>query len=426
LKINEENMKNSVLLIMFGICVIVFLSWHAIAQENAVVKSETLKEQVSRIKNSIKELQRAEDTPENAEKIESLKDELKDIRRKKGSIIVTFIILLISFVILLKSADYFVDGAVGIAETLKIPKMLVGIVLVGFCTTAPEFAVSVQSAMMGKPEIALGNAVGSVICDDAIALALAATIIPIIIDPKIFKTAAPFLIGVDIIAYLLAFDGTVARWEGLVLVAILIGYLLFVIREQKRARAGTNIENSSDSTHTSQEGVSAKKSIMTFVLGLVGVIIASRIVIISAVQGDVFSLGERSISIISIAEYFHVPEIVIGLTMIAIGTSLPEIMTCITAARKGEGEIAAGDIIGADILNILWIVGVSSAVNPITVSTGTMHFSFVSMFVVVITMLVSMRTGWKVSRKEGVFLMLLYVIYIALMIKFFGIQAAAH
>jgi len=420
-------MKDRFFLIMFGICIIVFLAWGAIAQENDVVKSETLKEQVSRTKNRIKELQKAEDTPQNVDEIKKLKDDLKKIRYdNRQHIIVTFIMLLVSFVILLKSANYFVDGAVGIAETLRVPKMLVGIILVGFGTTAPEFAVSVQSAMMGKPEIALGNAVGSVICDDAVALALAATIIPIIINPKIFKTAAPFLIGVDIIAYLLSFDGTVARWEGLVLVVILIGYLFFVIREQKRIRARENIENNNHSTHTSQEGVSTTKAVTMFALGLVGVIIASRIVIISAVQGEIFFIGKRSVSIISIAENFHVPEIVIGLTMIAIGTSLPEIMTCVTAAIKKEGEIAAGDIIGADILNILWIIGVSAAVNPITVPTNTMHFSFISMFVVVIITLVFMRTGWKVSRKEGVFLIFLYVIYIALMIKFFGIQAAAH
>jgi len=412
---------------MLGICVIVFLAWGAIAQEKVAAKSENLKNRVSEIKKSIKDLQKAEETPQNADKIESLKDELRELRYdNRQHIIVTFIILLVAFVILLKSADYFVDGAVGIAETLRVPKMLVGIVLVGFCTTAPEFAVSVQSAAMGKAETALGNAIGSVICDDALALAFAATITPIIIDPKIFRTAAPFLVSIDILAYLLSFDGTVARWEGIVLVVILVGYIFFIIREQKRIRTMEDIENQNNSTHPPLEGLSARKSIITFILGLAGVIIASRMVIISAVQGDIFFIGKSSLSIISIAEYFKVPEIVIGLTMIAIGTSLPEIMTCIMASIKKESEIAAGDIIGADILNILWIIGVSAAVNPITVSKSIIHFSFISMFVVVITMLVSMRTGWRLNRKEGLLLVFLYVIYITLMIKFFGIQAAAH
>nr|MBC8233332.1 sodium:calcium antiporter [bacterium] len=313
----------------------------------------------------------------------------------------------------------FVDGAVGIAESLKVPKMLVGIVLVGFCTTAPEFAVSVQSAWLGHPEIALGNAIGSVICDDALAMALAATLAPVIIDPKIFKTAAPFLITIDLIAYAMAFNGTISRWEGLVLVVILAGYLYYIVREQSRIRKNgiaPDIVNNQNDSHTSAP-VHGKKAAIQFIVGLIGVIISSRLVIISAVTG-----AENPIKITSIAKFLGVPEIVIGLTMIAIGTSLPEIMTCVVAAKKKHSEIAAGDIIGADILNILWIIGVSAAANPIVTDIRTIHFSFISMIIVVITMLVSMRTGWKMSRKEGIILIFMYAVYIGLMIKLFGLQ----
>jgi len=336
------------------------------------------------------------------------------------AVIFSFVILIVAFVILLKSADFFVDGAVGIAESLKVPKMLVGIVLVGFCTTAPEFAVSVQSAWLGHPEIALGNAIGSVICDDALAMALAATFAPVIIDPKIFKTAAPFLITIDVIAYALAFNGTISRWEGLVLVVILVGYLYYVFREQHRIRKNgivADVVNNQNDSHTSSPA-HGKKAIIRFIIGLAGVIISSRLVIVSAVEGM-----EHPIKIISIATFLGVPEIVIGLTMIAIGTSLPEIMTCVVASKKKQGEIAAGDIIGADILNILWIIGVSAAVNPIKVDISIIHFSFISMIIVVITMLVSMRTGWKMSRKEGIILVFMYAVYIGLMIKLFGLQA---
>jgi len=335
-------------------------------------------------------------------------------------IILSFVILIISFVILLKSADFFVDGAVGIADTLKIPKMLVGIVLVGFCTTAPEFAVSVQSALLGHPEIALGNAIGSVICDDALALALAATFAPVIIDPKIFKTAAPFLISIDIIAYALAFNGTISRWEGIVLVVILAGYLYYVFREQRRVRRDgvtPDVDHDQNGSHDSAP-IHGKKAVLFFIIGLIGVIISSRLVIISAVTG-----AESPIKIASIAKFLGIPEIVIGLTMIAIGTSLPEIMTCIVASKKKQSEIAAGDIIGADILNILWIIGVSAAANPIKTDVLTIHFSFISMLIVVLTMLAFMRTGWKITRKEGIILVFMYLVYIGLMMKFFGLQA---
>lgn len=336
-------------------------------------------------------------------------------------IILAFVILIVSFGILLKSAGFFVDGAVGIAEALRVPKMLVGIVLVGFCTTIPEFAVSVQSAWLGYPEIALGNAIGSVICNGALALALAATVAPVIIDPKIFKTAAPFLISIDIIAYALAFDGTISRWEGLLLVIILAGYLYYVIREQHRIRKNgiaPDVASNQNGGHTSAP-VHSKKAIIRFIIGLIGVIISSRLVIISAVEG-----AEYPIKITSIAKFLGMPEIVIGLTMIAIGTSLPEIMTCIVASKKKQSEIATGDIIGADILNILWIIGISAVVNPITVDITIIHFSFISMLIVVITMLVMMRTGWAMSRKEGIILIFMYAVYIGLMIKFFGLQSS--
>ena len=277
------------------------------------------------------------------------------------------------------------------------------------------------SAWLGHPEIALGNAIGSVICDDALAMALAATIAPVIIDPKIFKTAVPFLITIDVIAYALAFNGTISRWEGLVLVVILAGYLYYIVREQHRIRKNgivPDVVSNQNDNHTSTS-VHGKRAAIRFIIGLVGVIISSRLVIISAVTG-----AENPIKIVSIAEFLKVPEIVIGLTMIAIGTSLPEIMTCVVAAKKKHSEIAAGDIIGADILNILWIIGVSAAANPIVTDIRTIHFSFISMIIVVITMLVSMRTGWKMSRKEGIILIFMYAVYIGLMIKLFGLQAA--
>ncbi len=316
-----------------------------------------------------------------------------------------------SFFILFKSADVFVESAVGIAETLRIPKMVIGIVLVGFATTAPEFAVSVQSAYLGYPEIALGNAVGSVICDDGIAMALAAIIAPapILIDRRILKTAGIFLTFIYIITYIMALDGTFARHEGIILVFLLAGYLYFVLRSAKRERneeanekeplAGKRLATSPEDPPRS-----LKRQFAYFMFGLGGVVISSRLIVWSCLH---------------IAEYFRIPEVVIGLTIIAVGTSLPEISTCIAAARKGEGEIAAGDIIGADILNILWIVGVSSLVNPMHVSRKIVNFMFPWMFVIVGTMLLSMRIYYRIGKPKGLILLFLYAIYVLVTIKFF-------
>ena len=155
------------------------------------------------------------------------------------NIFFNFLAMAAAFVVLFKSAGFFVDRSVGIAEALRLPKMIVGIVLVGFATTAPEIAVSVQSAYLGYPELAFGNAIGSVICDDGVALALAAIVAPIAIsvDKKILRTAGLFLVFIDILAYVLSLNGKISRVEGSALVGLLIGYIIFVIYNEKRKRS---------------------------------------------------------------------------------------------------------------------------------------------------------------------------------------------
>lgn len=299
------------------------------------------------------------------------------------------------------------DSAVSIAEVLRVPKMIIGIVLVGFATTAPEFAVSVQSAYLGHPEIALGNAVGSVICDDAVAMALAAVLapVPILIDSRILKSAGVFLIGIDVISYAMSLNGTFGRLEGAVLVFLLAGYIYFVYSTEKKRRSEEEtIVEEGFATSVMNPARGLRKQLILFLVALTGVIIASRLIIWSCVN---------------IARYFDIPEVIIGLTIIAIGTSLPEISTCVTAALKGEGEIAAGDIIGADILNVLWIIGVSSVVNPMHVSTKIINFMFPWMLLIVGTMLLSMRIHYRMGKAKGIILLFLYLIYMIMTIKVF-------
>lgn len=317
-------------------------------------------------------------------------------------------LLIVSFAILFKCADYFIAGAVGIAEVTRIPKMIVGIVLVGLATTAPEFGVSVQAAFLGHPEIALGNAIGSVICDDGLALALAAILSTtvIFVNCRLLQMAGLFLLSIDIFAYLLARNGTIGRVEGGIFVLILSLYFIIIIKK-RRTNAGDqqNQHHEERSTHPPPQKISnLKKPVFLFIVGIGGVILASRAVIWASIR---------------IAQHFSLSETLIGLTIIAIGTSLPEISTCIAAARKREGEIAVGDIIGADILNILWIIGVSAIVNPIQVDLEVINFSFPFMILVVVVMLVSMRIGCRLTKLKGVLLLLLYGLYLLLTIKFF-------
>jgi cation:H+ antiporter len=312
-------------------------------------------------------------------------------------------VLLGSFYILFKCSDYFVESAAGIASYYNLPKMLVGIIIVGFATTAPEIAVSTQAAYLGHPEIAFGNALGSVIADDGIALALAAIVAPaaIAITKDILKTAGLFLIGIDILAFFFALNGRISRLEGMVLVLLLVCYMIFVIYAEKRRKLHLlEIEE----LPGGKDQINLKRLLILFAIGLVGVIVAARLVIRSS---------------LIIARSFNVSETIIGLTVIAIGTSLPEISTCIVASLKGHGEIAVGDIVGADILNILWIIGVSSIVKAIELDRFTVLFSFVSMFVVVGTMLGSLRANYQLTRANGIVLLFLYLVYLYLNYRFF-------
>jgi len=316
-----------------------------------------------------------------------------------ANIYIAFVVLIVSFTVLAKTADWLVEGAVGLSCILRLPKILIGIIVVGVATTAPELMVSTISAFLGKPEIALGNAIGSVICDDGLALSLAVLISlsPILITRNIFKITAIFLIVVDIVAYALCWDGTLNRGEGLLLVGMFAVYaivMIFINGHKKEAVLR-------------KKDVANSKIFLMFCFGLIGIFVASRFIVSSAVF---------------IANYFNVSEAVIALGMVAFGTSIPELATCIAAARKGEGGIAVGNILGADILNVCWVAGVSAIVNPLTVGTKMTHFMFPAMLVIVFVMLGLMKINYRLERWKGGVLLVMYILFLLSMIIFFPPQ----
>jgi len=324
-----------------------------------------------------------------------------------GSIWFHFLAIAAAFVILFRGADLFVDAAVGISENLHLPRMLVGIIIVGLGTTAPEITVSVISAMRGESAFALGNALGSVVVDDGVALALAALLAPtaIIVDKVLLKRSGLFLILAAILAYILGFNGMISRLEGALLVLALFVYWTWSILAERKDRKNR------EPMELPKDAMPLNKCFLLFFIGLIGVIAASYAIVGSSEK---------------VAHYFGVPEVIIGLTILAIGTSLPEISTAIVAARKGEGEISVGNILGADILNLLWITGVSSVVNPIDIrgenielnliftripQVPSVHFGYIWTFIMFLTMLGILRSGYKLGKREGVILLVLYAIY---------------
>ena len=312
-------------------------------------------------------------------------------------------VLVVCFAVLAKCATWFVDGAVGIAEHFNVPKMLIGIVLVSLATTAPELAVSVMSAMSGKAEMALGNAIGSVIVDDTIAIGLAALVAttPIVIDPRLLKTTGLFLIAVDLIAYALVWDGELSRWEGAILLGLFFTYLVFAYVTQMKSGGGK-----SQGLADIEEAISGRSLgslAFWFLLGLVGVLVASHFIVDAAT---------------TVAVVFGISSGMIALTVVAIGTSLPEIATGIAAGRRGHGDIVVGNILGADILNVCWIAGASAVVNPLIVGPKEIHFMMPAMLAVVLAMLITMRTRYKLTRIEGGVLIGLYFVYLVLVVSF--------
>jgi len=315
--------------------------------------------------------------------------------------LVAFLGLAVSFAVLVKIADWFVDGAVGIAEAANMPKKLIGIVLVGFATTTPELLVSVQAAFRGLPEIAFGNALGSVLADGfAMGLAgvIAASAIPI--HRSVLLISGTFLSVIVLAAYGLALNGTIGRGEGAFLIGAFCAYLAIACYRAAK-------ERSNGPVHVAHEGNAPKlgQALLLLAMGLLGVLLSSK--------------GVLDCSI-AIATFFGVSKTIVGLTIIAIGTSLPEIATCVTAALKGEGDIAAGDIIGADILNICWIIGASAIVNPITVSMREVHFAFSFTLIIVFAMLGMMVRRWKFGKDKGLVLIFIYIAYLTLLCIFIG------
>lgn len=329
---------------------------------------------------------------------------------------VSIVVIIVAFGVLSYCADFLVDGAVGVARRLRVPKIVIGIVLVGFATTSPELTVSLLAALRGHPELALGNAIGSVIVDDAVALGLGIVVAPVAIavDSKVLKTTGLFLAAVALVSFALAANGTVSRLEGAALLAIHACYLTAVliveVRRRRRAgKAGAEPEEAGADLEDHGKPGGLGVQVLRLLGGVVGIVVASELLVESATF---------------VAQVVGASEAIIGLTIIAVGTSLPEIATCISASRRGHGDLALGNILGADILNLLWIIGASALANPIRVEREIVFFSFPWMLLVVGTMLLLCRIGYRLPRWKGLLLVGLYLIYLAMTIVGFYLNGA--
>ena len=296
--------------------------------------------------------------------------------------------LIVGFALLVWGADKFVAGASALARRLGVSPLLVGLTIVAFGTSAPELAVSLTAALQGANEIAVGNVVGSNLFNLLVVAGLSAVICPLVMDRTLLRRDWPLSVGAAVLLLVfIAPDLKISRIEGLILLAIFAVVLFFQIRAALKNRNSLEAEEEEALMPPLMIGVN-------IVLGLACIIIGGQL----AVNGAT-----------GIARMFGLSETLIGLTIVAIGTSLPELVTSLVAARKGQNEIAMGNVIGSNLFNILLILGVSSAITPIPVQATSIVDCIVLIAVSVIFYLPAMRG--KLGRFPGAVMALSYVAY---------------
>ena len=315
--------------------------------------------------------------------------------------ILPIVAVILGLAVLVWSADKFVDGAVGIAEFCGMSTLLIGMVIVGFGTSAPELTVSAISASQGNPELALGNAYGSNIANIALILGATALISPILMQRSVIRGDLPILIAVSILSIILVWDGSVVRWNGILLLAVFVAVMGYnTWREMRKAHA----ENTPD--EQSDEKKSLGKSVLWLVLGLFLLVASSRALVWGAVE---------------IARALGVSDLLIGLTIVAIGTSLPELASSIAAARRGENDLALGNILGSNLFNTLAVVGLAATISPmdeIESVVTTRDMPLMTALTVALIVLGFRRKGdGRLNRIAGAILLAVYVGYLALLVS---------
>ncbi len=316
--------------------------------------------------------------------------------------------VIVGLVVLVWSADKFVDGAVGVAKFCGMSTLLIGMVIVGFGTSAPEMVVSALSAVQGNPQLALGNAYGSNIANIALILGVTALISPILVQRSVLKKDLPLLIGVTVLSILLLLDGDVSRLDGVVFLAVFFGVMGFNIWKEKKSanKAAESVDAAelAEASESAEKPMSLGKSVFWLVLGMGLLVASSRALVWGAVD---------------IAHSLGVSDLLIGLTIVAIGTSLPELASSIAAARKGEDDLAVGNIIGSNLFNTLMVVGIAASISPMSQIDGeVLYRDMPLMGILTLSLLVlgfRRKGDGRINRVAGIVLLLVYVAYLTIL-----------
>ena len=312
-------------------------------------------------------------------------------------IVFDILLIIVGVAVVLWGADRLTEGSVGIASKLGVPQIVIGLTVVALGTSMPEFCVSFVSALKGTADMAVGNVVGSNVFNEMLIVGVAAMVAPMSVMKQTVRKDLVFAMAASVIMGALVFDKDISRADAIILSALFLVYMWITI---KGARAGHS-DNSDNVGESGTSALSPWKSILWIGLGLAGLIVGSNVFVDSAS---------------SLALAFDVPEAIVGLTIVAGGTSMPELATSVVAARKGNSGIAIGNVIGSNVFNILFVVGLTGVVSPMTVSGIT----WIDLSVMIGGMLLLWffaYTKLTIARWEGTVLAALFVAYMLWLIK---------
>lgn len=307
--------------------------------------------------------------------------------------------IVVGLMILVLSADKFVDGASNVARHYGMPPLLIGMVIIGFGTSAPELVVSTMSALQGNPGIALGNGYGSNIVNIALILGLTALLMPIAVNSQVLKKELPILVLITFLSVGLLWDLDLSRMDAIILLLVFAGIMFWTIKEGMKKAKDTLADRLKE--NLPDEPVPLKKSVIYLALGLLFLILSSRLLVYGAV-GMATQLG--------------VSDLIVGLTIVAIGTSLPELASSIIAARKGEPDMALGNVLGSNVFNTLAVVGLAGVIRPLKFDAEILHRDVFVMTLLTISLFVfgfsfKNRKAGHIGRFAGALLLITYVVY---------------
>lgn len=310
-----------------------------------------------------------------------------------------FVLLIVGMGLLIKGADFFVDGSSKIAKALHIPSLIIGLTLVSMGTSAPEASVSVNAAINDLNDLSIGNVVGSNIFNTLLILGVSALFTPLLIKDEMKKYDIPIMIGIYLVLILFSFvisPLTVDIFESIILLVLFVGYILFLIYRAKK-------DNKEKSEEEKEEPITKGKlvlSVVLAILGLAAIIFGGDLVVDSASN---------------IATKLGMSEALVGLTIVAVGTSLPELVTSVVASLKKENDIAIGNVIGSNIFNVVFILGLSSTISSLVVNSAVL-LDMIVMLVSGVIVLVFALCSKNINKWQGVIMFMLYVGYLTYII----------